>query len=289
MPTTISVTASVLGIVSGLIDSGGVVVNTPLDLISTVSTGAYSTRKLRAAYTGMCMNVRRASDNTTQDISFVNNVLDTISLLTFAGSSNCYITAYYDQSGSGLDMTQSTTALQPQIVSAGTILTLNSIPSPAFIGNNTTRFTSLLTAIQEVAFALQQTTPTVLAGVFGSSGLDSGLRLDTVATQYRQNNEASGTANFPNNTGAVIRINGTETIFPTSAVITPTSTSPHILSCRRPTVYVPTGNLLLGGYSSTNTRDWIGPIGEAIFFAFILSTGDRTTLDTNMRSYWGTP
>ena len=54
-----------------------------LDSLSASSAAAYSTRKLRSAYAGQCMNVRRSSDNATQDIGFVNNVLDTASLLTF--------------------------------------------------------------------------------------------------------------------------------------------------------------------------------------------------------------
>jgi len=41
---------------------------------------AYSFRKLRSAYSGNCIEVRRSSDNTTQNIGFVANVLDEVSL-----------------------------------------------------------------------------------------------------------------------------------------------------------------------------------------------------------------
>lgn len=61
-----------------------------LFLLDSYSGGsaAYSLRKLRAAYTGSAIRVRRASDNSEQDIGFVNNQLDTASLLSFAGSQN---------------------------------------------------------------------------------------------------------------------------------------------------------------------------------------------------------
>jgi len=49
-------------------------------LLSATSTGAYSLRKLRSAYTGSAIRVRRSSDSTEQDIGFVNNELDTVSL-----------------------------------------------------------------------------------------------------------------------------------------------------------------------------------------------------------------
>lgn len=46
---------------------------------------AYSLRKLRSAYTGSAIRVRRSVDNVEQDFGFVNNVLDTNSLLDFVG------------------------------------------------------------------------------------------------------------------------------------------------------------------------------------------------------------
>lgn len=46
---------------------------------------AYSLRKLRTAYTGNAIRVRRSIDNAEQDISFVGNDLDTASMLDFVG------------------------------------------------------------------------------------------------------------------------------------------------------------------------------------------------------------
>ncbi len=69
---------------------------------------AYSLRQLRTAYTGAAIRVRRSSDNAEQNIGFVNNVLDTASLLTFCGAGNGFVTTWYDQSGNANNATQST-------------------------------------------------------------------------------------------------------------------------------------------------------------------------------------
>lgn len=100
------------------------------------AAAAYSVRKLRSAYTGSAIRVRRSSDNTEQDIGFVNNVLDTSSLTSFCGSGDGFVTTWYDQSGNSNNVAQSTASYQPQIVSNGSVLTTNSKPSLKFDGTN---------------------------------------------------------------------------------------------------------------------------------------------------------
>jgi hypothetical protein len=99
-----------------------------LDLFPNAAV-AYSLRKLRTAYTGSAIRVRRSSDNTEQDIGFVGGDLDTASLLTFCGTGNGFVTTWYDQSGNGNNATQTTAGNQPQIVSLGVVLVVNSKPS----------------------------------------------------------------------------------------------------------------------------------------------------------------
>jgi hypothetical protein len=96
----------------------------------------YSLRKLRSAYSGSAIRVRRSSDNAEQDFGFVANVLDTASLLTFCGAGNGFVTTWYDQSGNG-NATQTTALNQPQIVSSGALLTANSKPCMNLTLNST--------------------------------------------------------------------------------------------------------------------------------------------------------
>lgn len=106
-----------------------------LDLYPSAAA-AYSLRKLRSAYTGSAIRVRRASDNTEQDIGFVNNVLDTSSLTSFCSGTNGFVKTWYDQSGNGRNATQTTAANQPQIVSSGSVINVNSKPAIIWDGVN---------------------------------------------------------------------------------------------------------------------------------------------------------
>jgi hypothetical protein len=97
---------------------------------------SYSLRKLRSAYTGDAIRVRRNNDNAEQDIGFVNNELDTANLLAFVGANNGFVTTWYDQSGNGRDATQSNASAQPKLVDAGVLLTKNGKPAISFDGVN---------------------------------------------------------------------------------------------------------------------------------------------------------
>jgi hypothetical protein len=97
-----------------------------LDLYPNAAV-AYSLRKVRTAYSGNAIRVRRSSDNAEQDIGFNSSgELDTTALLVFVGTGildNGFVTKWYDQSTNVNDATQATVGRQPIIVSGGAILT----------------------------------------------------------------------------------------------------------------------------------------------------------------------
>jgi len=97
------------------------------------ASAAYSLRLLDSTYSGNAIKVRRASDNTEQDIGFVDNELDTSSLETFCSGTAGYVTTWYDQSGNGNDVTQSTAAQQPQIVVGGSTIVEGTKPAFDFL------------------------------------------------------------------------------------------------------------------------------------------------------------
>ena len=109
-----------------------------LDLYPSASA-AYSVRKLRTAYTGSAIRVRR-TDLTEQNIGFTSaGNLDTTALLAFTGTGvldNGFVTTWYDQSGNANNATQTTAINQPKIVNAGAIININSKPSLLFDGVN---------------------------------------------------------------------------------------------------------------------------------------------------------
>ena len=105
-----------------------------LDQYGADITAAYSLRKLRTAYTGSAIRIRRFSDNAEQDIGFDSNGdLDTSAITSFIGSSNAAVVTWYEQSGqaSNWNLTNSLTTGQPRIAASGFLYTLNSKPAIA--------------------------------------------------------------------------------------------------------------------------------------------------------------
>jgi hypothetical protein len=97
------------------------------------AAAAYSVRLLKSDYTGNAIRVRRSSDNAEQNIGFDGSGnLDTTALTSFCGSGNGFVTTWYDQSGNGVNLVQTTAINQPTIVTSGVVSTTNSRPSIDF-------------------------------------------------------------------------------------------------------------------------------------------------------------
>jgi hypothetical protein len=90
-----------------------------IDDVGASASFAYGLRKLRTAYAGACIRVRRASDDAEQDIGFSGESLDWADAISFKGASTIFVDTWYDQSGNGYDLTQGTTSAQPQLDTSG--------------------------------------------------------------------------------------------------------------------------------------------------------------------------
>jgi hypothetical protein len=90
----------------------------PLDNVPNASV-ALSLRKLRSAYSGPALRLRRGSDNVEQDFSFVGNELDVSAITIWLNGASGYCTKLYDQSGNVGDVSQTTPAAQPLLVLSG--------------------------------------------------------------------------------------------------------------------------------------------------------------------------
>ncbi|MDI6046967.1 hypothetical protein [Flavobacterium yafengii] len=102
---------------------------------ATPAAGAYSLRKLSSSYVGSAIQVRRSTDNTTQNIGFDSNGnLDANSLTSFVGSGDGFLTIWYDQSGTGNNAIQNTLLNQPKIVTTRVIERSNGLPTVIFSG-----------------------------------------------------------------------------------------------------------------------------------------------------------
>lgn len=84
---------------------------------------AYSTRRLLAAWQGNCLQLRRSSDDAISDFGFTApGTLDIDAITTWLGGATGYVTAWYDQTGDGRHLTQATTAKQPTLLTASSVL-----------------------------------------------------------------------------------------------------------------------------------------------------------------------
>lgn len=140
-----------------------------LDLFPNAAV-AYSLRKLRTAYSGNAIRVRR-TDLAEQDIGFVGNNLDTASLLSFCGAGNGFVTRWYDQSGNGINATQATAANQARIVSNGIITTdiTTGKPSVRFLNAGLNLSSSVQLTPHFISFFVIQRVPAVTLYTFGTT------------------------------------------------------------------------------------------------------------------------
>jgi len=113
-----------------------VMASNPISALSVSAAVAYGLRKLRCAYAGSAIRVRRSSDNATSDIGFTTlGDLDTTSLKTFVGAgNNGFVTIWYDQSGNSVNVSPPAATNQPKIINAGVVNRKNGIPTILFDG-----------------------------------------------------------------------------------------------------------------------------------------------------------
>lgn len=85
----------------------------PLDTFSNISA-AFGVRRLRSAYNGYLVGLRRDSDNAEMSFSASSDgSLDTAAIATWLGGANGYVHTLYDQSGNSNNATQTTAGNQP--------------------------------------------------------------------------------------------------------------------------------------------------------------------------------
>ena len=106
-------------------------------LIDTYSgaTAAYSLRLLSSSYSGNAVKVRRASDNAEADIGFSGDSLDVSALATHCGSSEGFVSVWYDQSGNANNATQTTASNQPRIYDGSKYIVENGKAAIEFDGS----------------------------------------------------------------------------------------------------------------------------------------------------------
>ena len=184
----------------------------------TGATGAYSLRQLSSTATN-AIRVRRASDNTEQDIGFTNGELDTSALATFASGTDAFIRTWYSQTGSN-DGTNTATGNQPKIYDSvtGVLVDGNSKPIAEFTSSMEMDIPSAAASSTMFAFSVFKTNDlTTEQGVYNFNGIGSislNRNANGVICMRSGNVGASGTTATPHlvaaNHGTAIFIDGAQ-------------------------------------------------------------------------------
>lgn len=159
----------------------------------------YEMVKRFSAYSGACIRVRRSSDNAEQDINFVDDLLDTSSLLSFVGAGNGFVTTFYTQVGTA-NVTNVTATQQPQIVSSGALITRNGFVSIKYDGTNDSlkKTGATINATNVSYFSISQNDIDLSSGaVFSQSTITSiSIRIFCDRTTNLRNLVVSNTNNY---------------------------------------------------------------------------------------------
>lgn len=293
-------------------------------LLDTYSgaAAAYSLRKLRNAYSGSAIRVRRSSDNIEQDIGFDGNGnLNESALTSFVGANSGYVTKWYDQSGNSIDGVQTTLVYQPAIVLNGAIQKLNNKPS-AFYGasyNMTLGSTasywksiadgsnSFICGVISAGTVTNPDTYYVLLDNGYQENLGSGARFAIGfddRSQFSRNNILNfDSYNYPN-ASYIVRNLVNDKFLPNRQNLfsyrinlnNATAANRAILNVNGGTdvagntntgavdTNTPTTNMILGKTANLNSG-WVGYIQELIIY-FSNQSSSRTGIESNINSYY---
>lgn len=270
---------SVGGCVSALLDT------------YTGSSAAYSLRKLRTAYSGSAIRVRRSSDNTEQDIGFTGtcNTLDTSSLKSFVGANNGFVVTWYDQSGNARNLTQSTSANQPRIVNSGTVERDGTLPAVYFTGSpmslSVTNFLSGTSAATLYFVAKNDADPPTCNNCgaivdntgnpfdthfpFSDGNIYDGWATDTRKTVGNPSNSLTNKFLYC----AISASADWRSYINNTSFFTTTSNTVSV-----------TNDFYVG--RSKATYNWVGKLSEIIVYNSASSNGDRNGISGNINSYY---
>ncbi|MFR9807050.1 sialate O-acetylesterase [Pseudonocardia sp. RS010] len=281
----------------------------PIALLTAVGTGAYGAyglRKLKSDYSGSAVKVRRSSDNTTLDIGFTaQGDLDTAALLTFCGANSGFVDTIYDQSGNTRHLAQATAAAQPQIVSAGAVITRNGKPSMQFSGAQSLQgnvaglyaagaattlgvYTSHTTNASDSVFCEGSTTGSqarYILGWWSSGGAPVLQATDDVPNTIKQ---VIGTAVAQD--GALHQVTALDTGTELGGFVDGATNPASSAYTRSGTVTLT--RFVLGGTTygaSTLVSPYTGFISEIVTFASALGVTPRQDGQANQKSYYATP
>ena len=261
-----------------------------LDTLGISAAVAYGLRLLTVVYTGKCVNIRRSSDNATQDIGFDGSGnFNTATFSAFVGGGSGYVTTWYDQSGNANNAAQATAANQPQL----SLTDVNGLPTLIFASSGV----DVLTAGSTVAITASAWSAAVVAertASFTSNQVAFGWPTGTFPLGLGFSNAA--------NTAAIVNFGHTNV---TAAAADNVAHSIIGVSSSSGSVQTLTvdGGVTTGTGTGTASESAVpsagilpsygdplsGNLSEAIMFNSSISPTSQALIAANQKAYWGTP
>ena len=297
--------ASSGGTGSGTGGTTGTTASPLLDAITAVPVGAWGLRKLRAAYTGAFIQVRRSSDNTLQDFGAASgsNALDTAALLTFCGTGDGFVTKLYGQ-GTAANTASTwssggTTTVGARIVIAGALVTVNGKPSMDFgVASGSVpgfRSVSGFTARAGTILAVCRDSRAHTAGgtLFTALSASATTSQDVQAINIELDSAGQALAFRTDSTLLNAATPTTLTLFSTrfdtNGVSIQVDSNTKVTTTS--TAALAFGNPLLIGSqfrSSVPFRPWLDMVSEMVVYPAALSDADVAALKANQKANFGT-
>lgn len=241
----------------------------------TGAAAAYSLRKLRTAYTGYCIEVRRSSDDTTQNIGFVNNVLDESALTTFCGAGDGFVKTWYDQSGNGNNLSQSTLTFQPSIVISGSVINDGSKPSISSPG------------VKELSVSISINQPDTFFTVAKKGSDADNQIMDSDGTRQLIRVYGSSNDNHSIYAGSYLSVGGsTSNLFLLYGLFNGADSEISVNGNDATIGNAGTGEItILYIFSKWSSRPWIGLISEFIIYDTDQSS-NKSAIKSNINSFY---
>lgn len=265
----------------------------PLELSTNISTNiiqAYGVRKLRSTYSGNCIMAIK-SGNTTQNIGFSGNDLNTTSLLSFSSSGDAGVYQWYNQVATGGTIFSNPNFTNnPRIVSSGSIITQNSKPT---ISSNLNNNQYLYRGYTNTGTSL------TLISLISTSASDYRRIMTMTNTSSGDSNSTTGFIVYNRGGGINVMRNSTEQSTgggSTSSIISVVFDGTNCTCYRNGTLISQMGynqsfNInqltLFSGYNGSFTDYSSSKISELYLFNTALSSTDRNLIEKNMGTYYG--
>jgi len=262
-----------------------------LDLYPNAAA-AYSLRKLRNAYIGSAIRVRRSSDNVEQDVGFdIFGNLDSTTLTTFCTGTNGFITTWYDQSTVGRNATQTTAIRQPQIVASGNITNDVGKPALTFNGNYYLEIVNrpLIAATQYAFFAVANAQTNQTFEMLFTQSNSAG---NSTCIEFRRNSGGNNIQILDSSANGFVSVGSINQRLLYSIMRNSTTTKLYfngVFDSQNISAISPVGNFTSNIGARTNSQFFYDGLQQEMIIYANDQTANQANIDSDIKTYYGIP